>query len=79
MAYKPISSLCYVAAVICVLYCQESIFRLNYVISGVFLIISLHQLLGPRQDSKKDETDEEATDALKTNYDRLKTIRGFFK
>ena len=78
MAYKPISSLCYIAAVICVLYCQESIFRLNYVIGGVFSTIALHQLLAPRQGCKEDEAVEE-TDALKTNYDRFKTIRGFFK
>lgn len=42
------SSLFYMLAVICVLYCQESIYRLNGVIPVMFMAVALHQLLMPK-------------------------------
>uniref|UniRef100_A0A1Q3G1I1 GPI inositol-deacylase n=1 Tax=Culex tarsalis TaxID=7177 RepID=A0A1Q3G1I1_CULTA len=44
--YKFLSAILYIAAVICILYCQGAIYRLNFVIAGVFIVITLHQLLG---------------------------------
>lgn len=41
------TSLFYMLAVICVLYCQESIYRLNAVIPVMFMAVALHQLLMP--------------------------------
>lgn len=31
----------------CILYCQESMYRLNAIICTVFIILSLHQILTP--------------------------------
>lgn len=65
----------------CVLYCQDSVFRLNYVIAGTFVLISLHQLFAPKQKELSVEAAAPADflDDLKTNYDRIKTVKGFVK
>lgn len=42
-AYNFLGSVLYVCAVICIVYCQDSVYRLNGVISSVFLIITAHQ------------------------------------
>lgn len=42
------SSLCYVMAIIAVLYCQDSLYRLNAIISSMFIIIALQQLFMPK-------------------------------
>jgi hypothetical protein len=46
--YKVISSICYIGAVLCVLYCQNSIYRLNYIISAIFVAVTLQQLAAPK-------------------------------
>lgn len=68
----------YVAAVASVLYCQDAIFKLNYIIVGVFILIALHQLLSPKEKSaSKKEESENIFDELKASYDRVKTVKGF--
>lgn len=52
MGYKAISAVLYIDAVLSLLYCQDSIYRLNYVIAGVFIIITLHQMLAPKEKLK---------------------------
>jgi hypothetical protein len=68
----------YAAAVMSVLYCQEGIFKLNFIISAVFIIVALHQLLSPKKtDPERPPTD--FLDDLKTKYDRIKTVKGFIQ
>lgn len=45
--YNVIASIFYMLAAGCVLYCQESVYRLNAVICTVFIIMALHQFLTP--------------------------------
>lgn len=61
MFYKVISSSLYVAAVASVLYCQDAIFKLNFIIIGVFIMIAVHQLLSPKEKTppKEAETDND--------------------
>lgn len=56
--YKFLSNVLYFFAAIAIIYCQDSIYRLNSVISIVFAIITLHQMLG-KDDEPKEETPEE--------------------
>lgn len=42
------SSLCYVMAMIAVLYAQDSLYRLNAIITSVFIIIALQQAFMPK-------------------------------
>lgn len=46
--YRGLTSLFYLLAVICVLYCQESIYRLNAVIPVMFMVVAIHQLVMPK-------------------------------
>lgn len=42
-AYNFVDKVLYVCAVICIIYCQDSVYRLNGVISSVFFVITIHQ------------------------------------
>lgn len=48
VGYNVLSSTLYISAVICVLYCQDSntVFRLNYVVGSIYIIVALHQIFG---------------------------------
>lgn len=46
--YNYISNIFYVLAVVSVIYCQESVWRLNYLIAFAFAILAVHQLLAPK-------------------------------
>ncbi|XP_058468106.1 GPI inositol-deacylase isoform X2 [Malaya genurostris] len=46
--YKYFSEISNIAAVLCVVYCQESVFLLNFVISTFFLIVAIHQIIGTK-------------------------------
>ncbi|XP_031625609.1 GPI inositol-deacylase [Contarinia nasturtii] len=60
--YEPMSSLCYVMAIIAVLYCQDSLYRLNAIISSMFIIIALQQLFMPKLLVKNEPKDENVID-----------------
>lgn len=45
--YNAIGTIFYILAAICVLYCQDSIYRLNSIISTVFMFVALHQIITP--------------------------------
>jgi poly(A) polymerase Pap1 len=66
-------------AVVSVLYCQDAIYRLNYVVPAIFSLIALHQIFAPKQKSVLDDmlSANDFFDNLKLNYDRLKTAKGF--
>uniref|UniRef100_U5EZS7 GPI inositol-deacylase n=1 Tax=Corethrella appendiculata TaxID=1370023 RepID=U5EZS7_9DIPT len=70
VGYKPISSLFYILAVICVLYCQESLYRLNFIICTVYMLIAIHQLISP----KCKEISQEQDDTSKIDLDKIKNI-----
>lgn len=40
-------SFCYMLAVICVLYCQDSVYRLNAIVATTFICFAVHQLVTP--------------------------------
>lgn len=77
MFYKVVSSSLYVAAVAAVLYCQEAIFKLNFIIIAVFALIAMHQLLAPKEKVQPKDEPADIMDDLKTSYDRIKTVKGF--
>ncbi|KAG5671431.1 hypothetical protein PVAND_001627 [Polypedilum vanderplanki] len=79
LGYKYIGSFLYIIAVIAVLYCQDAIYRLNFIITGTFILIALHQLLSPKQKHITDELPSAADffDKMKNNYDRFKLAKGF--
>lgn len=56
------SSLCYVMAIIAVLYCQDSLYRLNAIISSMFIIIALQQLFMPKLLVKNEPKEENPID-----------------
>lgn len=49
-------------AIICVLYCQDSLYRLNAIISGIFIIIALQQLFMPKMQPKRQVVEETGID-----------------
>lgn len=60
-------------AIICVLYCQDSLYRLNAIISGMFIIIALQQLFMPKMQEKRKQIEETFIDAdLMERVRRLK-------
>lgn len=46
--YNYISNIFYVLAVISVIYCQESVWRLNYLIAFAFALLAIHQVFAPK-------------------------------
>ncbi|KAJ6637478.1 GPI inositol-deacylase, partial [Pseudolycoriella hygida] len=56
--YKFLANVLYFFAAIAIIYCNESIYRLNSIISTVFAVITLHQICG-RAEKPKEETPEE--------------------
>ncbi|XP_055616650.1 GPI inositol-deacylase isoform X2 [Toxorhynchites rutilus septentrionalis] len=48
--YNFLAGVLYTAAIVCILYCQSSIYRLNFVISGIIAIVTIHQLIGRTKD-----------------------------
>lgn len=46
--YSYIANIFYVLAVVSVIYCQESVWRLNYLIAFAFALLAIHQLLAPK-------------------------------
>jgi hypothetical protein len=75
--YKVVSSFLYIAAVGSVLYCQDAIYRLNFIILGIFIVIALHQIFSPKEKQRSKDEKPDFFDNLKTNFDRLKTVNGF--
>jgi hypothetical protein len=76
--YKVVSSLLYAAAVGSVLYCQDAIYRLNFIIVAVFIVVALHQIIAPKDKERTNNEPPGFFDRLKTNFDRAKTIKGIF-
>lgn len=68
----------YVAAVASVLYCQDTIYKLNFIIVGVFVVIALHQILSPKLKAPIKDESNDFMDDMKSNFDRIKTVKGFF-
>lgn len=71
--YEPMSSLCYVMAMIAVLYCQDSLYRLNAIISSVLFIIALQQLFMPKLLVKNEPKEENVIDT--DLLDRVRRLR----
>lgn len=71
--YEPMSSLCYVMAIIAVLYCQDSLYRLNAIISSMFIIIALQQLFMPKLLAKNEPKVENVIDT--DLLDRVRRLR----
>lgn len=67
------SSLCYVMAIIAVLYCQDSLYRLNAIISSMFIIIALQQLFMPKLLAKNEPKVENVIDT--DLLDRVRRLR----
>lgn len=67
------SSLCYVMAIIAVLYCQDSLYRLNAIISSMFIIIALQQLFMPKLLVKNEPKEENVIDT--DLLDRVRRLR----
>lgn len=53
----------------CILYCQESVYRLNAVICTVFIILALHQFITPIIMAKSPE--DESTEKLSEKIEKL--------
>lgn len=70
--YEPIGAMCYMMAVICVLYCQESFYRLNATISAIFLVVGAQQLFMPKMKKRGDVQVNDADVELMDRVRRLK-------
>lgn len=64
-------------AVVAVLYCQDAIYRLSFIITAIFILIALHQVLSPKLKRPTDDMPSamDFFDKMKSNLDRLKTGR----
>lgn len=71
--YRFISSALYIGAALSILYCQNSVYRLNGILPIMFAIIALHQLFGMKN---KYITPPETPEQLKIreNIDKLKNL-----
>lgn len=56
--YKFLSNVLYFFAALAIIYCQDSIYRLNSIISIVFAIITLHQMCGTVEKPKEESPEE---------------------
>lgn len=64
--------MCYILAIICVLYCQDSFYRLNATISAIFLVVGVQQLLMPSIKKAGEVRETEADMELMDRVRRLK-------
>lgn len=60
--YESLSQLFYLMAAICVIYCQDSIYRLSAIISSMFVVIALQQAFMPKMPEKKEKPIETGID-----------------
>lgn len=60
-------------AIIAVLYCQDSLYRLNAIISSMFIIIALQQLFMPKLLVKNEPKEENVIDT--DLLDRVRRLR----
>lgn len=72
VGYEPIGAMCYMMAVICVLYCQDSFYRLNATLSAIFLVVGVQQLMMP---SIKKRGEVEQTEADVELMDRVRRLK----
>lgn len=71
--YRVISSALYIGAALSILYCQNSVYRLNGILPSVFCIIALHQLFGMKNTYiTPPETPEQIK--IRENIDKLKNL-----
>ncbi|XP_055373238.1 GPI inositol-deacylase [Condylostylus longicornis] len=70
--YTILSGILYAIAGGCILYCQDSIYRLNYIIPAIFLLITIQQLFLPKKPEENQE--EEADKELKNKIERMKNL-----
>uniref|UniRef100_A0A6B2ED42 GPI inositol-deacylase n=1 Tax=Phlebotomus kandelakii TaxID=1109342 RepID=A0A6B2ED42_9DIPT len=71
--YRTVGCVLYVAAAICILYCQDSVYRINGVICGVFATISIQQTFSTRIQHGLRET---MNTADRIYLDRIKSFLG---
>lgn len=71
--YESLSQLFYLMAAICVIYCQDSIYRLSAIISSMFVVIALQQAFMPKMPEKKERIDETGIDL--DLLDRVRRLR----
>lgn len=67
------SSFCYVMAMICVLYCQDSLYRLNAIIASMFIVIALQQFFMPKMLVRNEPKEENVIDT--DLLDRVRRLR----
>lgn len=59
-------------AIVCVLYCQDSFYRLNATITSIFIVIAAQQLFMPKIKKRGELTDNMADTELMDRVRRLK-------
>lgn len=60
-------------AIICVIYCQDSLYRLNAIIASIFVIIALQQFFMPKMLVKNEPKEENVIDT--DLLDRVRRLR----
>lgn len=69
-AYRFVSVILYILAAICIIYCQDSVYRLNAVISTAFVFIALHQIFAPK--IKEANSEDDGDDELRDRIEKMK-------
>lgn len=69
------SSLCYLMAVIAVIYCQDSIYRLNAIISSIFIVVALQQTFMPKITTRDDILENNTATEDVGLMDRVRKLR----
>lgn len=64
--------MCYMMAIVCVLYCQDSFYRLNATITSILIVVAAQQLLMPRIKKRGELTENVADTELLNRVRRLK-------
>lgn len=72
-AYNFVASILYMCAAICVVYCQDSIYRLTAVIPTVFVLVTLHQIFSSVKKDDSCDMDQEELE-MKNRIERMKAV-----
>ncbi|XP_055912888.1 GPI inositol-deacylase [Eupeodes corollae] len=71
-AYNFVASILYACAAICVIYCQDSIYRLSAVIPAVFVMVFLHQIFSTTKSVESDFDPD--VQEVQNRIDKMKAV-----
>lgn len=71
--YKELGNVVFALALITIVYCPISVYRINYLISCLIVLIILHQLFAPDKSNVQENLEDNDENNISSMFEKIKT------